>query len=137
MVWISWPGRICPIQTQDKTYRSKLHSLLITKMSCFLCGRNISFIVYFFALSLLCFRRKNNRLKIIIKSNTWYNLALLISILSSSQMLMFIIRVTWVQCKMYSQNIYLKERKGPRDQRQSCMPYTKKGWTNHIWNMKK
>ena len=41
-------------------------------------------------------------------------------------MLMFIMRVTWVQCKMYSQNIYLKERKGgPRDRRPSFMSYMK------------
>ena len=41
-------------------------------------------------------------------------------------MLMFIMRVTWVQCKMHSQNIHLKERKcGPRDQRPSFMSYMK------------
>jgi hypothetical protein len=48
-------------------------------------------------------------------------------------MLIFIMRVTWVQCKMYSQTIYLKDRKGgPRDQRQSFMFHAKKDCTDHI-----
>ena len=69
LVWISWPGRVCSVQTQDKAHRSKLYSLLFSKMFLdlhMMFGRNIllwQFIGNLFHIPLRCADRSPYRVR--------------------------------------------------------------------------